>query len=126
LSNKLYATTVLTSTVWDTWFDAVGLGGMYTSHGPHFSHSTLALEAAMASSGVVATTLELSEGALIRGQPHCTISAGSKAQIQLLSDQKSGCISTRSRQAIPSLAAKASGYPQYLVFRFIKTFDSIH
>lgn len=52
---------------WDTWLEAAGVTGMDTSHGQHFSHSTLALEAAMAGRGVVASTLELSAGAISRG-----------------------------------------------------------
>jgi len=52
---------------WDTWLEAAGVKGIDTSHGQRFSHSTLALEAAMAGRGVVASTLELSTGAISRG-----------------------------------------------------------
>jgi LysR family glycine cleavage system transcriptional activator len=52
---------------WDTWLDAAGVRGVDTSRGPHFSHSTLALEAAMAGRGVVTSTLELVAAAIKMG-----------------------------------------------------------
>jgi LysR family glycine cleavage system transcriptional activator len=52
---------------WDTWLDASGTRGIDTARGPHFSHSVLALEAAMAGRGVVASTPELAASALRMG-----------------------------------------------------------
>jgi LysR family glycine cleavage system transcriptional activator len=51
----------------DAWFDVAGLSGIDANQAPHFSHSMLALEAAMAGQGVVASTIELAAGALERG-----------------------------------------------------------
>ena len=40
---------------WDTWLKAVGVEGIDTSRGSHFSQPVLALEAASDALGVVAT-----------------------------------------------------------------------
>lgn len=49
---------------WETWLDASGVRGLDTARGPHFSHFVLALEAAMAGRGVVASTPELAGSAI--------------------------------------------------------------
>ena len=39
--------------LWDAWFEAAGMAGVDTSHGLHFNHAMLALEAAAEGMGVV-------------------------------------------------------------------------
>ncbi len=55
---------------WDVWLKAAGADNVDTSHGPHFSHAVLALEAAADALGVVATfpalaTAEIAAGRLV-------------------------------------------------------------
>lgn len=44
---------------WDLWLEAAGLSHIDRSRGRHFTHSALAIEAAIAGDGIVASTLEL-------------------------------------------------------------------
>lgn len=53
---------------WDIWLEKAGVGGMDTQRGPHFTHSVLALEAAMAGLGVVASTPALATADLTAGR----------------------------------------------------------
>lgn len=53
---------------WDLWVDAAGVRGLATDTGQHFSHSTLAVQAAIAGQGVVASTIELVQSAIDNGQ----------------------------------------------------------
>lgn len=53
---------------WDIWLQAAGVQGVHTEQGQHFSHSTLAVEAAIAGKGIVASTIELADSAIASGQ----------------------------------------------------------
>jgi LysR family glycine cleavage system transcriptional activator len=53
---------------WDVWLKAAGLAGIDTSHGPHFSHAVLAIEAAADSLGIVATIPLLAASELAVGR----------------------------------------------------------
>jgi len=53
---------------WDLWLARAGAKGVATDRGPHFTHSILALEAAMAGVGVVASTVELAAADIAGGR----------------------------------------------------------
>lgn len=53
---------------WDIWLEKAGVTGIDTQRGPHFTHSVLALEAAMAGLGVVASTPALAASDLATGR----------------------------------------------------------
>lgn len=53
---------------WDLWLKKAGVSGIDTSAGPHFSHSILALEAAIEGLGVVASTPVLAAGDISAGR----------------------------------------------------------
>lgn len=53
---------------WDLWTEAAEVNGIATDTGQHFSHSTLAVQAAIAGRGVVASTVELVQPAMDSGQ----------------------------------------------------------
>jgi LysR family glycine cleavage system transcriptional activator len=53
---------------WDIWLKQAGISGMDTLRGPHFTHSVLSLEAAMAGLGVVASTPALATADLAAGR----------------------------------------------------------
>jgi LysR family transcriptional regulator, glycine cleavage system transcriptional activator len=53
---------------WDLWLEAAGAPTRKLRHGPHFSHTALALEAAAEGLGVVATLRELATSQLEAGQ----------------------------------------------------------
>ncbi len=55
-------------TFWDAWLRAAGVEGIDTSHGAHFSHAVLAIEAAADSLGVVATIPLLAANELAVGR----------------------------------------------------------
>jgi len=53
---------------WDLWLKKAKVSALDTSQGPHFAHSVLALEAAMANLGVVASTPALAAADLAAGR----------------------------------------------------------
>ncbi|HTP95999.1 MAG TPA: transcriptional regulator GcvA [Burkholderiales bacterium] len=53
---------------WDRWLQAAGVSGIDATHGPHFSHAALALEAAIDGLGVVASMPVLAEPDLSAGR----------------------------------------------------------
>ena len=53
---------------WDIWLEKAKVKGVDTARGPHFTHSILALEAAMAGLGVVASTPALAATDLATGR----------------------------------------------------------
>lgn len=53
---------------WDIWLEHAGVTGMETQRGSHFTHSALALEAAMAGLGIVASTPVLAKADLAAGR----------------------------------------------------------
>lgn len=53
---------------WDIWLAKAGVRDIDTDRGPHFTHSVLALEAAMAKLGVVASTPALAAADLATGR----------------------------------------------------------
>ncbi len=53
---------------WDIWLQKAGVTGIDTSRGPHFTHSVLALEAAMGKLGIVASTPALAAADLATGR----------------------------------------------------------
>jgi LysR family glycine cleavage system transcriptional activator len=54
--------------LWDAWFEAAGMTGMDTSHGLHFSHALLALEAAADGMGVTMGMPVLAGSDLVSGR----------------------------------------------------------
>jgi LysR family glycine cleavage system transcriptional activator len=60
---------------WDNWFAALGIKGLDTSRGPHYTHTYLCLQAAAAGQGVALATNaligdHLKAGRLVRPFPH--------------------------------------------------------
>lgn len=53
---------------WDLWLKAAGAQGLHLRHGVHFSHTVLALEAAVEGVGIVATLPELARPQLDDGR----------------------------------------------------------
>ena len=53
---------------WDCWLDAAGVSGIDTSHGVHFSHASLAIDAAVDGLGVVVSVLALASADLAAGR----------------------------------------------------------
>jgi len=53
---------------WDMWLDKARVTDADSSRGPHFTHSILALEAAMAGEGIVASTPELAATDIANGR----------------------------------------------------------
>jgi LysR family glycine cleavage system transcriptional activator len=53
---------------WDCWLDAAGVTGIDTSHGVHFSHASLAIDAAVDGLGVVVSVLALAGADLAAGR----------------------------------------------------------
>ena len=53
---------------WDVWLRAASVRAVDINRGPHFSHSMLAIDAAIARRGVVASTIELCESAISDGR----------------------------------------------------------
>jgi len=53
---------------WDLWLEAAGAAGLRLKHGVHFSHTVLALEAAVEGVGIVATLPELARPQLDDGR----------------------------------------------------------
>jgi len=53
---------------WDCWLDAVGVSGLDTSRGVHFSHANLAIDAAVDGLGVVMSVPALASGDLASGR----------------------------------------------------------
>jgi LysR family glycine cleavage system transcriptional activator len=53
---------------WDCWLEAAGMTGVDTSHGVHFSHANLAIDAAVDGLGVVVSALVLAATDLAAGR----------------------------------------------------------
>jgi LysR family glycine cleavage system transcriptional activator len=53
---------------WDCWLEAVGASGIDTSHGVHFSHANLAIDAAVDGLGVVVSVPALAQAELAAGR----------------------------------------------------------
>jgi LysR family glycine cleavage system transcriptional activator len=53
---------------WDCWLEAAGVSGIDTSHGVHFSHANLAIDAAVDGLGIVVSALALAAADLAAGR----------------------------------------------------------
>jgi LysR family glycine cleavage system transcriptional activator len=53
---------------WDCWLEAAGVTGIDTSHGVHFSHANLAIDAAVDGLGVVASVTALAQADISAGR----------------------------------------------------------
>jgi len=53
---------------WDCWLDAAGASGIDTSHGVHFSHANLAIDAAVDGLGVIVSVPALAQAELAAGR----------------------------------------------------------